>query len=647
MGRLAFILGLIVGLLPEGIVVAAPPGAQLNQKISVPASMRTDAFQSDQYLTVPPGFQISVWARLPGARFLVVAPNGDVFVSQSAQSQITILRPDPSGGSPASFVYATGLNSPQGMAFSTVNGVTWLYLGEASQIDRYVYNTGDTTAPVSRQVLAMNLPYSGSHPLKDVAIGPDQSVYYGFGSSSNIDTGDATSDPVRAAVYKMNPDGSGPQLFASGLRNPEGLAFLPGTNTLWAAVNNRDDIPYPYNDATGNFGKILTSYVDDHPPDLFTSVKQGGDYGWPFCNSNPDSPSGYNSAPFDNDYDTNRDGHVNCGAMDRVTKGIQAHSAPLGLAFLQATSFASPYRNGAVIGYHGSWDRSTPTGYKVAWFPWNSTSQTPGDQIDLVAGFLSFGRPVASAVIGDGSLLITDDATGTIYQLTWAPSAVSAANGYAIVAPNSYAAVYGNGLVAQPTAAQAPYPATLGGASLSLVDSMGQSFAVSLVYVSPTQINFIVPDGVAPGTGHLTLRSGSTSQDLGAPEIRAIAPALFSLSGDGTGIAAATAADANGNPVPISSCTSAGCSEIPIDVSGNGVNLSLYGTGVRGAANGTVQVLVNGNPLRVLFAGAQATYPGLDQINAALPSSLAGAGEVQIEVAIGGVTSNPVTILIK
>src|SRR5262249_49722893 len=160
---------------------------------------------------------------------------------------------------------------------------------------------------------------------------------------------------------RMNPDGSGVQLFASGLRNPEGLAFVPGTNTLWAAVNNRDDIPYPFNDSTGNYRKVITSYVDDHPPDLFTAVRQGGNYGWPFCNSNPYTFAGPDFAPFDNDQDTNGDGHVDCGAMDRVSKDIQAHSAPLGLAFLQGTAFAAPYRSGAVIAYHGSWDRSVPT----------------------------------------------------------------------------------------------------------------------------------------------------------------------------------------------------------------------------------------------------------------------------------------------
>jgi uncharacterized protein (TIGR03437 family) len=610
--------------------------------------MQTDVFSHDQNVYLPPGFQMSVWARVPGARFVTLAGNGDVFVSQPSLGQITILRPDPGGGDPASFVYVSGLRDPQGMAFSTVNGLTWLYVGETDQIDRYVYNSGDTQAPSTRQVLVMNLADGDAHPYKDIAIGPDQSVYFGFGSSCNVCVIDTQSNPELAAVYKMNPDGTGLQRFASGLRNPEGLAFVPGTNTLWAAVNNRDDIPYPYNDSTGNYGKVVTAYVDDHPPDLFTSLRQNGNYGWPFCNSTEDTPSGYNYPPFDADQDTNNDGHVDCSSMDRVTKGLQAHSAPLGLAFLQGTSFAAPYRNGAVIAFHGSWDRSVPTGYKVVYFPWNTTAQTPGDQIDLVAGFFNFGRPVGVAPNSDGSLLITDDVTGTVYKLIWAPSAVSSANGYSIVAPDSYAVIYGSALAGSTASATLPYPASLGGVSLSITDANGQTFAAPLVYVSASQINFLVPHGVAPGAARLSLTSGNSSQDLGSPQIAASAPGLFSLSGDGNGIAAATAADSQGNPVPVFSCAPAGCSATPIAVDRGPVYLSLYGTGFRNSASGSVYVLINGVSVPVLYAGAQPTYPGLDQINIALPASLAGAGEVQIEVWMSAdVTSNPVTIRIQ
>jgi uncharacterized protein (TIGR03437 family) len=616
-------------------LVAAPPGAIRSQQISVPASMQTDTFASGQSVTLPPGFKMAVWARVPGARFITVAPNGDVFVSQPSNGQVTILRPDPNGGDPSSFVYASGLSGPQGMAFANVNGVTWLYVGESNQIDRYVYNTGDTQAPSMRQVLVMKLADTG-HAYKDIAVGPGNTIFFGYGSSCNVCVNDTDAGVQRASVYRMNADGTGVELFASGLRNPEGLAFAPGTNTLWAAVNNRDDIPYPFNDSTGNYRKVITSYVDDHPPDLFTAVRQGGNYGWPYCNSDPDTPSGYNFAPFDNDQDTNGDGHVDCNMMDRVSKGLQAHSAPLGLTFLQNSAFAAPYRNGAVIAFHGSWDRSVPTGYKVVYFPWNSTAQTAGDQVDLVTGFFNFGRPVDLAAATDGTLLITDDATGTVYKLIWAPSALSAANGYSIVAPDSYAAIYA------PPGQQFPAGPSV---SLSLTDSAGKSFTASLIYVSPLQINFIVPHDAAAGAAKLTLNS---SIDLGSPEIQPAAPGLFTLSGDGGGLAAATAQDAQGNPVQVFSCSSSGCMATPIVVNGKAIYLSLYGTGFRNAAAGALQALINGVSVPVQYAGAQPTYVGLDQVNIQLPASLAGAGDVQIELWMSSsIISNPVTIRIQ
>jgi uncharacterized protein (TIGR03437 family) len=630
----------------SSIAYGAPPGASLRQKIAVPAGMRTGDFSSDQFVTVPPGYQISVWSRVVGARFLAIAPNGDVFVSRPDIGQIVILRPDARGGDPAQFVYTSNLNAPQGLAFDTVNGVTWLYVGESNQIDRYVYNTGDTSAS-KKNVLVRDLLDHDAHPLKDIAIAPDHTVYFGYGSSCNACPNDITTTPQLAAVYTMNPDGSNLQTFAAGLRNPEGLAFVPGTSTLWAAVNNRDEILYPYRDSTGNYGQLVRSYVDDHPPDLFTSVRHGGNYGWPFCNSTEDTPSGYVNMAFDPDNENNSDGHVDCGKMDRIAMGVQAHSAPLGLAFLQGTNFAAPYRDGAVIAFHGSWDRTVPTGYKVVYFPWNTTSQKPGAQIDLLDGFIDFGRPVGVAVAPDGALLVTDDLADAVYRVVWAPSAVSAASGYAIVAPGSYAAVYGSGLADNAVFATAPYPNTLGDVSLSITDASGQSFKAPLVYVSPSQINFIVPDGMAAGTAHMTLTSPTATKDLGAPEIVANAPGLFSLSGDGKGVAAATAADAQGDQVQVFSCSSGGCAATPVKVSGGPVYLSLYGTGIRNASAGSVQVKANGVPIQVLFAGGQPTYPGLDQVNVALPASLAGAGEVQFEVAIGNVTSNVVSINVQ
>jgi glucose/arabinose dehydrogenase len=318
------------------------------------------------------------------------------------------------------------------LAFHTVGSTTYLYVGEAGQVVRIAWRPGETRAG-QEQVLLKNLPYGptadgDTHPLKDLAFSPDGHLYVGFGSSCNVCTGDGSSKPVRAAIYRFNADGSGEQLVARGLRNPEGLAFVPGTSTLWTAVNERDNIAYPFADTTGQYGKLVTSYINNHPPDELTSVQQGADYGWPYCNPDPDTTSGYDMMPFDADYQFNPGGHVvNCTTMNRIVKGIPAHSAPLGLTFLQGTKFAASYRSGAFVALHGSWDRSSKTGYKVVYFPWvqDKTSGHPGALSDFVSGWLNastgsdWDRPVDAVVDAQGDMFISADASGTVYLLTY------------------------------------------------------------------------------------------------------------------------------------------------------------------------------------------------------------------------------------
>src|SRR5207344_2081182 len=143
-------------------------------------------------------------------------------------------------------------------------------------------------------------------------------------------------DPVRGAIYAYELDGKNGRLYAKGLRNAEGLDILPGTEELWAAVNNRDNIAYPYQkDFDGNgsndYGKVMQAFVDDNPPEPFTRVRDGGDYGWPFCNPNPRSASVFFDMPFDRDVQLNPDGNRrNCDQLDHINLGLPAHTAPLG-----------------------------------------------------------------------------------------------------------------------------------------------------------------------------------------------------------------------------------------------------------------------------------------------------------------------------
>ncbi len=407
------------------------PGASVPTHVDVPASMRTDTFSTDRYLKVPPDFSIAVYARIPKARFMAVAPNNDLLVSVPNDNKVVLVRPNPTGD-PRVSDFVTGLRKPQDIVFHKIGNTMYVYISETNQVNRYVYNNDDTTAH-DRQIVVTGLPDSSSpelkgaygHELKNIALDGNDKLYVSLGSTCNACTSDTQSNPLRAAIYQYDADGKNGHLFAQGLRNAEGLAFLPNTNDLWVAVNNRDNIQYPFKDNTGNYKKVVPAYVDNHPPEEFTKVRPGGNYGWPFCNPNPDTNAKVDNMPFDRDVEFNEDGHVNCDTMDRINKGIQAHSAPLGLLFLQNTQFAAQYRQGAVIGLHGSWNRTTRTGYKVVYFPWNTGTQTPGQQTDLVSGWLDdasqnvWGRPVDMAVDQQGSMFISDDTSGTVYKLSY------------------------------------------------------------------------------------------------------------------------------------------------------------------------------------------------------------------------------------
>ena len=395
--------------------------------------MRSAPFDVSRSLTVPAGFAIAVYARVPGARFIAVTPEGNLLVSNPGAGKVSLVRPGTGGADPVVSDWVTGLRMPHDLVFHTLGGAPWLYVSESNGVRRYAW-TGATTAPAS-EVVVTGLPDSSTpelhgvygHELKNIALDGQDRLFVSIASSCNVCIGDAVADPVRGAIYVYDATGRNQRLYARGLRNAEGLAFFPGTDDLWVAVNNRDNIPYPFQDATGQYGQIVPSYVDNHPPDEFIHLRDGGNYGWPYCNPDPDTASGLFGMPFDRDYDTNRDGsQADCGTMDRVTLGIQAHSAPLGLTFLQGTSFPAPWSSGAAIALHGSWNRETPTGDKVIVVPFVSGNQQPSAAVDLVTGWTSpdgtyWGRPVDVAVDPSGALLISDDASGTIYRLSRNP----------------------------------------------------------------------------------------------------------------------------------------------------------------------------------------------------------------------------------
>jgi glucose/arabinose dehydrogenase len=281
-----------------------------------------------------------------------------------------------------------GLSYAQGMALHPSGDRLYLYVGESKQVSRFNLAARATSAD-DKRVIVPDLPDSSSlellgsyrHALKNLVIGPDDKLYVDIASAMNAHPIDTTSNPVRSAIYQYDLDGANGKIFARGIRNAEGLAFVPGTNELWAAVNESDDVRYPFRNSwqgsgSNDYGKRITSYIDDHPPDEFVHVKEGANYGWPFADPNPYTPNGLDHMPFAPNYETNPDWSKYPERMfTRVDKGIQAHSAPLGMAFLQDSKTPELFREGIAIALHGSWDRSRKTGYKVIFFPWQGGGQ--------------------------------------------------------------------------------------------------------------------------------------------------------------------------------------------------------------------------------------------------------------------------------
>ncbi|MEJ8800566.1 T9SS type A sorting domain-containing protein [Pontibacter sp. H249] len=411
-----------------------PRPAAVTVKVEVPQHLRSGVFADDRFASIPPDFKLEVYARVSGARFMAVAPNGDLFVAMPWGGKVKVLRQLPDGGV-EDFDYVDGLQRPHDIVFHKIGNTQYVYIAEKNQINRYTYTNGDRRGQ-NREVVVANLPDESlaelkgayGHVLKNIALDSNNKLYVSIASTCNACIEDTQSNPKRGAIYQYNADGIGGRLFAEGIRNAEGLAFVPGTTNLWVTLNQRDNIAYPFKDNTGNYGKVVQSYVDNNPPEGITLVRDGGNYGWPFCN--PDLRQGMDNMAFINDVELNPNNTVDCNGMDRISKGIQAHSAPLGILFTQNTQFPQAYRNGALVALHGSWNRSKATGYKIIYFPWQNG--LPGQQMDLVGGFLNsdsteaYSRPNDIAIDAKGNLYISDDGASAIYKLTYTGAVTSA-----------------------------------------------------------------------------------------------------------------------------------------------------------------------------------------------------------------------------
>ena len=338
---------------------------------------------------VPQGFRVNVFAAdFKRPRWLAVAPNGDIFLADTGAGEIVVLRdPHSAGVAQEREVFVNGMKRPFGVAFHE----NYVYVGNMNALLRFRYDP-KTSKRLGEAERLLDLP-SGGHDTRSLAFSADgKHLFIAIGSDSNIDVGE---EPRRAAITICDPDGKNARLYATGLRNPVGLAIEPATGEVWTSVNERDELG------------------DNLPPDYFTSVKDGGFYGWPY------SYIGDNVDP-----------RVKPQRPDLVAKAVipdvllGPHVAPLQFAFYTGKQFPESYRGGAFVAEHGSWNRAIRSGYQIAFVAFQN-GKPSADPVSFMTGLVPDpsssnvnGRPVGVAVAPDGSLLVSDDGAGVIYRIS-------------------------------------------------------------------------------------------------------------------------------------------------------------------------------------------------------------------------------------
>jgi len=392
-----------------------PPGLQVNGKcvgVRLPAPYSTPSADKKAQVvgwpagktpTATAGLRVTSYAEgLAFPRWLYPLPNGDVLVSEGRSDWsgpghspdiVELLRDtDKDGFAETRVTFAEKLNLPFGMLLLG----DWIYIANTDAIYRYHYTTGQTHVDAPERVIALPSEGYHGHWTRNLIASPDgKKIFVTVGSATNVAEEGMAKEEHRANILEMNPDGSGLRVYASGLRNPVGVGFNPVTGQLWTAVNERDELG------------------DDLVPDYTTSVREGAFYGWPF-------------AYIGQNEDPRRAGE----RPDLVKKTIcpdivlGAHTASLGLHFYRGSMFPRRYRHGLFISQHGSWNRSTGSGYKVIYIPFKFGIPV-GPPEDFVTGFLvdpsvpsAYGRPVGLTELADGSMLVADDDGKRVWRIS-------------------------------------------------------------------------------------------------------------------------------------------------------------------------------------------------------------------------------------
>jgi glucose/arabinose dehydrogenase len=346
---------------------------------------------------VPFGFKASVFASgFAQPRWLAVAPNGDVFVADSALGEVLVLHdPGMHGSARSREIFADHLNLPFGIAFHK----DFIYVANTNEVLRFRYNP-QTSRRLGGAEHILDLPGMGynQHWTRSLAFAAGEGkMFVSVGSLTNVSI---ESDPRRATILIADPDGKNMRIYASGLRNAVGMAFNPESGDLWATVNERDDIG------------------EDVPSDYFTHVIEGGFYGWPYS---------YIGSHLDNRVKPRSDQVAKAIVPDVL---LGAHVAPLQCAFYEGQEFPTTYRHGAFVAEHGSWNRRIRSGYQVVFIPFRNGFPA-GEPRPFFSGFVPdpagksvYGRLVGVAVALDGSLLISDDGAKLIWRVSYVPESM-------------------------------------------------------------------------------------------------------------------------------------------------------------------------------------------------------------------------------
>jgi glucose/arabinose dehydrogenase/mono/diheme cytochrome c family protein len=353
----------------------------------------------DAWPKAPAGFKVELYAAgLENPRLILTAPNGDIFLAESDPGRIRIFRGLTSDGKPEQMgVFASDLNHPYGIAFYPPGpDPQWVYVGDTDAVIRFAYHNGDMKAASAPEHL-VDLPVGG-HWTRSIQFTPDgKKMFVAVGSRSNVDDPDTTPEEKnRADILEFNPDGSGMRVYAYGIRNAGGgLAINPEDGQLWCSVNERD--------ALG----------DNLVPDYITRVQQGGFYGWPWW---------YIGAHQDPRHEGKHPELKNKVIVPDVL--LQPHNASLEFTFYEGRQFPAQYKGDIFAAEHGSWNKAVRVGYEVIRVPLHQTGHASGEYEDFLTGFVLpdgkvWGRPVGVTVAADGSLLVSDDGSNSVWRVSY------------------------------------------------------------------------------------------------------------------------------------------------------------------------------------------------------------------------------------